>query len=70
MAPFITLYIVIANIAIIIKCYKVFLSKMLVKNAFLTLGLILVGLISMDMYFYAQITEGYGYAWFGILTDI
>lgn len=60
MSPFITLYLVIANIAIIIKCYKVFLSKMLVKNAMLTLGIIVVALISADLYFYAQITEGYG----------
>ncbi len=68
MAPYITLYLVIANIAIIIKCYKVFLSKMLVKNAFITLGLIIVGLISIDMYFYTQVTEGYGSEWAGFLS--
>ncbi|KXX68921.1 hypothetical protein AVL50_17325 [Flammeovirga sp. SJP92] len=70
MAPFITLYLVVANIAIIIKCYKVFLSKMLVRNAFITLGLIIVGLISVDLYFYAQVTEGYGTEWFGVLTEL
>ncbi|WP_256366134.1 hypothetical protein [Flammeovirga sp. SJP92] len=43
---------------------------MLVRNAFITLGLIIVGLISVDLYFYAQVTEGYGTEWFGVLTEL
>lgn len=68
MTPFVTLYLVIANIAIIIKCYKMFLSKMLVQRAIPTLGLIIIGLLSLDLYFYTQVTEGYGSTLLSIIS--
>ncbi|NLR91892.1 MULTISPECIES: hypothetical protein [Flammeovirga] len=60
MTILLTIYFIIANVAIIIKCYQLFLKKMLVQNAFATLIFIIAALVSADMFFYNQVTNGYG----------
>ncbi|ANQ48135.1 hypothetical protein KMW28_12290 [Flammeovirga yaeyamensis] len=60
MTILLTIYLIIANIAVILKCYQVFLKKMLVQNAFAALAVIVAVLVSVDIFFYGQLTNGYG----------
>ncbi|AZQ62285.1 hypothetical protein EI427_08550 [Flammeovirga pectinis] len=61
-----TIYLIIANFAIVVKCYQVFLKKMLVQRAFVALAFIIFGLVTVDMFFYGQVTNGYGITSFGL----
>ncbi|OHX65187.1 hypothetical protein [Flammeovirga pacifica] len=60
MTIFLTIYLIVANVAVILKCYQLFLRKMLVQNAFAALAVIIFALVSVDVFFYGQLTNGYG----------